>query len=208
MTLVPSCAPLVVLALLGSAALVVLLVLAAAVLLVLRRPAWAVRLSVGAAGVAAAYAAALGVAALAGPERTLPRGGWKVFCEIDCHLAYRVDDVFAAPGTGETTVVVRTLFDPKSIAPWRGDAPLTPNPRVAWLVDGTGRRFPLDRPLRPGESYATHLVFAPSREAKGLRLFLGTDGVPDALLLGHENAPGHGRVYFSLEPDRPSPPPA
>jgi hypothetical protein len=111
---------------------------------------------------------------------------------------------------------VRTWFDPSTIAPWRGNAPVTPNPRTAWIVDASGRRYPvsreatraaalaglpseaLDRPLRPGESFSTTLVFDVPTNAPHPRLFFGDPPGIERLVLGHENSPFHGKVLFDL----------
>ena len=65
-----------------------------------------------------------------------------------------------------------------------------------------GSSTPLDRALRPGESYSTTFAFHVSTGARGLRLFIGNTGGPEALLIGHENSPLHGKVYFALPAPR------
>src|SRR5262249_48954158 len=115
------------------------------------------------------------------PNRNLPYGQWKYFCEADCHIAYSIASVQMGNNLGSESslsqaygefVVVRlkTWFDEKSIAKFRGDASLTPNPRHVTLVDANGHQYlsvslkpgvlsgestPLSQPLRPGESYLT-----------------------------------------------------
>lgn len=169
------------------------------------------------------YLAILFGLAAASRERTLPLGGRKYFCEIDCHLAYSVAGVDRPAGPGGARdsvriVQVETWFDPSTIASFRGNAPLTPNPRRAFLIDGRGRRFEVSsgattalreklsrsvsftRTLRPGESYRTALVFDLPAGVTGLRLWLGdpTPGV-EQFLPGHENSFFHAGVYFDLE---------
>lgn len=213
---VPSLAPLVILALLGSAFLLVCAAVGAGVAAAARR--FPLAKGIGGAGlaVAAGYAVLLFGAALFSRERTLAPGEKKYFCEIDCHLAYDVAAA-AAPDPATRVVTVRTWFDPSTIASFRGNAPLRPNPRTVWLVDDAGRRYapseaatqawekmhggpstPLDRELRPGESYTTTFAFALPSDARGTRLFIGNTGGPEGLLIGHENSPLHGKVYFAL----------
>jgi hypothetical protein len=73
-------------------------------------------------------------------EIVMPAGGWKYFCEIDCHLAYSIAGAQTAgtigpemeqPAARGKFVVVRakTWFDPSTISPHRGDRSLTPNSR-------------------------------------------------------------------------------
>ena len=75
--------------------------------------------------------------ATAGAART---GSSKYFCEADCHIAYSIESVTEASTLGPETkpitaqgrfVIVRlkTWFDEYSIAPFRGNDPLTPDPR-------------------------------------------------------------------------------
>ena len=213
---VPSLAPFVILALLGTAFLLVCAALGAGVAAAARR--FRLAKGIGGAGlaVAAGYAALLFGAALLSRERTLAPGEKKYFCEIDCHLAYDVTAA-AAPDPATRVVTVRTWFDPSTIASFRGNGPLSPNPRTVWLVDEAGRRYapskaatqawekthgssstPLDRELRPGESYTTTFAFALPADARALRLFIGNTGGPEYLLIGHENSPLHGKIYFAL----------
>ncbi len=217
---VPALAPLAVLAFLGAALALVSAALGAAVSAAMRRFALAKWLALGACAVAAGYAALLLGAALFSRERTLAPGERKYFCEIDCHLAYDVAAA-AAPDPATRVVTVRTWFDPRTIASFRGDGPLSPNPRSVFLVDDAGRRYapspaataaweeahagsstPLDRALRPGESYSTTFAFQVPAGARGLRLFIGNTGGPEALLIGHENSPLHGKVYFAVPAPR------
>ncbi len=212
---VPPLAPLVLLAFLGAGFLIFCSAVAAAVALALRRRGLAKILGVGALAVAVAYGAFLGGAAVLSRERTLHPGEKKYFCEMDCHLAYSVAAT-AAPAGNLRVVTVRTWFDPSTIASFRGNAPLWPNPRTVYLVDRSGRRYapsdpatkawekthggstPLTRTLRPGESYATTFVFETPPAAQGLRLFLGDPLGPENLIIHHENSPFHAKTYFEL----------
>ena len=176
---------------------------------------------------AAAYAILLLGFSLTSRERVLEPGAKKYFCEIDCHLAYSLAAVEtaktlgAAPrtvtaGSRFVTVRVRTWFDPGTIASFRGNGPLSPNPRVAFLVDAAGRRYgvsaagtrayeetrgstvPFSRTLTPGASYETTLVFDAPEGAT--RLFVGDPEGVERLLIGHENSFFHRKIYFGLPP--------
>jgi hypothetical protein len=101
---------------------------------------------------------------------------------------------------------------------FRGDGLLTPNPRVVFVVDETGRRYgvspagqkaleesrgpstPLTRILRPGESYTTALVFDLPDGAQRPRLFLGDAPGIETFVVGHENSLFHRKIYFELPP--------
>jgi hypothetical protein len=161
-------------------------------------------------------------------ERILGRGETKYFCEIDCHLAYSVEQVELAqeiglpPGTvgasGHFTIVsLRTWFDETTIAPWRGrEIPLSPNPRTVYVEDAAGRRYqrspaaeealtasgrastPVTQPLRPGESYVTLLAFDLPTNVERPRLFVGTNPSVEFALIGHEMSPFHRRTWFSI----------
>jgi hypothetical protein len=165
----PEFAPFAALAFLGTAALLFVLVLAAAAAAALHKGRLA-KISGAAACVAAlAYGVVLLAVSAASRNHTLKIGGRKYFCEIDCHLAYRVAGFTSSPEGGlvRRTVSLQVWFDPKTTAPWRGNAPLRPNPRTAFLLDGRGRRYAapaealrvLARPLRPGESATASLDF-------------------------------------------------
>lgn len=224
----PAFAPFVVVAFLGTACLLFASIVGVAIALAFRKHQIARWLGTGGLLAGSGYAALLLGAAFLSRDRTLAPGEKKYFCEIDCHLAYSVvgastaktlgrpPQLVAASGTFQI-VTVRTWFDETTIASFRGYAPLTPNPRTAYLVDTAGRRFtfspagqkawedeygpttPLMKELRPGESYETTLVFDLIDGAANLRLFLGD--VPlgvESVLIGHENSPMHGKIYFAL----------
>ncbi len=216
---IPGLAPLVLLAFLGTALLLLLTGTGAAIAYAARRPILA--RSLGAAGFAAAvvYETLLLGASVVSRDRTLAAGEKKYFCETDCHLAYEIAGV-VSPSETTRAVTVRTWFDPSTIASARGNGPLTPNPRVVSLVDASGRRFepseaatrawervhgpstPLNRVLRPGESFTTTFVFEVPPGIREPRLFLGEPPGPENFLIGHENSPFHGKVYFALDPPR------
>ncbi len=206
----PELAPLVVLAFLGFAGLLLAAAVGACGALVFRRTRLAKWLAGGGLAVAAAYSGVLLAFSFSSEERVLNPGDRKYFCEIDCHLAYSVEGTTATAGPTETryAVSVKTWFDPNTIASFRGNAPLTPNPRAAFLVDEAGRRFPassaslapLSRALSPGESYVTTLDFDVPNGVRRLRLLLGVPPGVENALIGHENGPFHGKIYFALGP--------
>ena len=224
----PHFAPIVVLLFLGTALLIgfslLLLFYGAA-----RRSSFFARLGAGAAFMFAfGYLLLLSGVSFASSEKTLPAGGWKYFCEIDCHLAYSLIGAETAATLGPemqqisargkfVVVRVKTWFDPNTISAQRGNGPLTPNLRKVALVDDTGRSFapsaqsqtafarfgstsiPLTEPVRPGESYTTGLVFDIPKEARGLRLLITEDDPESRLVIGHENSFLHKKIYFGVE---------
>ena len=165
---------------------------------------------------------------LASEERTLAAGDWKYFCEVDCHLAYRVESVSTArtlgpadkPAAARGTfyiVALKTWFDERTISSWRPlNLALYPDPRALALVDAQGRVFelseagqrafatagqsgtPLTEALKPGESYTTTLVFDLPDDARAPRLLVTTVNARTFFLLGHENSFFHRKVYFQL----------
>lgn len=217
-------APIAVLALLGAAGLTCLLIAVAGFQALRGRRPVARRIGAWALAVPLLYAVVL--VALAGASRdvTVPPGGEKHFCEIDCHVAYALTAVESPaeldgrpPVNGRYLVVaLRSRFDPETVGPRRGNAQLFPNPRALRLVDRTGRRYappaegaadlasergaqpPLTQPLRPGESYVTRIVFDVPADAAGLRLLIVESDWPTRLLLGHETSPLHGKSYLAL----------
>jgi hypothetical protein len=212
---VPPLAPLVLLAFLGAGFLLFGLAVAAAISAAARRATLARQLAAAALSVAYAYAVLLFGVSAGSKDRTLPVGDRKVFCEIDCHLAYSIEAA-AAPSRSRLAVSVRAWFDPSTTASFRGNAPLTPNPRTVYLVDAAGRRLvpspaatkewegghgpsaPFDRPLRPGEESTTTFVFDVPADFREPRLFVGNPPGVESALIGHENSPGHGKAYFAL----------
>ncbi len=222
-------APVAVLGFLAAGLLLFGLLAASLVSLLVRKRRLATLLGAAGIAVAGAYLGVLLAFSFASREETLAKGGRKYFCEIDCHLAYSLEDVSRTRVLGVApqlvsangifhVVTIRTWFDPATTAPWRGDAPLTPNPRVVYVLDESGRRHDpsaagrralgesgggftaLTRPLRPGESYLTRFVFDLPEGAERLRLFLGDPPGIERLLIGHENSFFHGRIFFALGP--------
>jgi hypothetical protein len=173
---------------------------------------------------ATGYAALLFTVAFVSSDKTLPAGGWKYFCEADCHIAYTIDNVQTASTLGPeakpisaqgrfVVVRVKTWFDEHSIAPFRGNSPLIPDSRTVQLVDGRGRYYfplpqagavlrsdstPLTEPLRPGETYVSSFVFDLPADSRDARLLIADVDPVSRLLIDHENSPLHGKIYLAL----------
>lgn len=224
----PHFAPIVVMLFLGS---VLLLGMSFLVLFygAVRRSAFFAKVGSGAAvTIAVGYLLLLCGVSFASSEQTLPPGGWKYFCEIDCHLAYSLDGAQTASSLGPelqqvaargkfVIVRVKTWFDERTISAHRGNGPLTPNARKVLLVDDTGRSYepspegqfafassgksstPITQPLRPGESYTTDFAFDVPKEAGGLRLLITEDDPETRLIIGHENSLMHKKIYLGID---------
>ena len=200
---VPPLAPLVLLLFLGAGFVIFCCAIGAAIAAAARRRSLAQILAAAALTAGVVYGVLLLAASLVSRERTLASGEKKYFCEMDCHLAYSVDSVSAADGS--LSVGIRTWFDPGTIASFRGDGPLLPNPRAVFLVDDFGSRYPpststapLARALRPGESHLTTVSFDVPSRAGPLRLYVGDAPGLENLIVDHENSPFHARTYFAL----------
>jgi hypothetical protein len=223
----PHFAPIVVLLFLGAVFLTgvsVLILLFGAV----RRSKLFARIGAGGAlAIAGGYLFLLCGVSLASNEKVLPPGGWKYFCEIDCHIGYSVSGV-------QTTVVIgpeaqqvsaqgrfvlvrlKVWFDEHTISPNRGNGPLKPNRRRVLLVDEAGRYYErsssgeaelarlsgdqtsLDQALRPGQSFSRELVFDVPKGTRGLRLLITEDDPESRLIIGHENSFWHKKIYLGL----------
>lgn len=224
----PHFAPVVVLFFLGTIfaiGICFLVLLFAAV----RRSVFFAKLGGGAIlAIAAGYFILLAGVSFASSEEILPAGGWKYFCEIDCHIAYSLIGAQTADALGPelqqisahgkfVVLRVKTWFDERTISAHRGNGSLTPNSRRILLVDDAGRRFapspegqaavgrptrnstPLAQPLRPGESYVTDFVFDVARDAQKLRLLITEDDPETQLVIGHENSLLHKKIYFAVD---------
>jgi len=224
----PHFAPVVVLFFLGTIftiGICFLVLLYAAV----RRSAFFAKLGGGAIlAIAAVYFLLLTGVSFASSEEVLPAGGWKYFCEIDCHIAYSLISAQTTDALGPelqqisargkfVVLRVKTWFDERTISAHRGNGPLTPNGRRILLVDDAGRRFPpspegqaavgrltsnstlITQPLRPGESYMTDFVFDVARDAQKLRLLITEDDPETGLVIGHENSFLHKKIYFAVD---------
>ena len=204
----PEMAPLVFLTFLGAGAALAVLLLSCAAAAAFRR--WTLaKLAAGAAIlVAGLYTAGLLALSVHSEDKTLALRDRKYFCEVDCHLAYSVEDVRVATAASGNRwlVTLRAWFDRNTISAFRGDSPLGPSPRIAWVLDERGARYeippaalaPLEVPLRPGESAETRLVVRLPAAVRRPRLFVGDPPGLERLVPGHENSPGHGRIYFAL----------
>jgi len=200
-----------------------------------RRSSFFAKLGAGAAlAFAAGYFLLLSGVSIASSEEILPPGGWKYFCEIDCHIAYSLAGAQTAAALGPemqqitahgkfVIVRIKTLFDEHSISAHRGNGPLTPNRRMVVLVDDTGRSFepsaegqaalaglggtstPLTQALRPGESYLTDFVFDVPKDSRGLRLLITENDPETRLVIGHENSLLHKKIYFGIDGAPPLP---
>lgn len=207
---------------LGTLGLTALLAIAAVVLF-FRRRAWVPHTLLAMVVLLAGYAVVLGAFSRASYDRTVKRGDEKFFCDLDCHIAYSVQKVERAKAIGGAisqgefvVVTLRSHFDERTIAPWRGNGALRPDPPVLELVDGSGRHFPtslpgqrawekantsshsLSDPLRPGESYETTWVFEVPADSQSVRMYAGWHGFPEYLLIGDEASPGHRKTYFAF----------
>lgn len=175
----------------------------------------------GALGAGVLYLALMVVASLASHEQVIPAGAEKYFCELDCHLAYRVTAVAQVPnpsGDGPLwAVTLQTRFDEQTISPRRPrDATLTPSPRRLRLraSDGSLRpaltppelpsvgiidsSTPIDRALRPAESYLTTVWFRLPPDTRPDALLLEDDVIVSRFLIGNERSPLHAKILLAL----------
>ena len=173
------------------------------------------------------YAGAVLIFSFASSEKMLARGEEKLFCEIDCHLAYSLTEARQIKTIGAATsqvtasglftaVTTKTRFDEKTIGLHRGDGLLYPSSRVLMLVDDQGRKYtpstagqkaleasgaagtPLTTPLRPSESYTTTVVFDLSPDAKNPTLLINEGEWVTHFVIGHENSLLHKKTRFQI----------
>lgn len=208
---------------LAGIAMVVALAASSVLLFFSRRP-WARYPLWGIAAILAGYGVLMAIFSVVSYDRTLARGQEKYFCELDCHIAYSVQNVQRMKSIGDLNaqgefyvVTVRSRFDENTIAPWRGrERPLIPNGPTPTIVDSQGHKYSISSAgqsaweaahgpthsmlecLRPGESYETTRVFDVPAEAESLRLLLTASDVPSRALIGDEDSPGHGKTYLAL----------
>lgn len=228
MSLMPRFAPIVVLLFLGAVLACMLAAAALLYGLVRNQPAvkrWA---ALAILAIPAGYATLLLGASLTSRDKVLTPGGRKYFCEIDCHLAYSIDHVRTAKTLGNPAqperaagtfyvIALETWFDESTISPMRPrDALLYPNPRQVYIQDASGRKYapsgaaeralestgvastPLTRPLIPGQSYVTQLVFDLPDGVREPLLYVGDADPVSAFLIGHEESQLHHKIYFRL----------
>ncbi|MGI8918529.1 MAG: hypothetical protein ACR2H6_07990 [Pyrinomonadaceae bacterium] len=220
-------APLGALALLGTGFLFLLLALAFVLTLVKRKFRANKSVLVAGALIAAAYVGVLLIFSLKSSEQALARGQEKHFCEIDCHLAYSIVDVTDSKTLGAPpqqaiaagtfrSITIKTRFDENTISPNRGTGLLYPNSRVVTLIDEQGRKYlpssegqrvleqnrsagtAMTSPLRPGESYATTVVFDLPADARNPSLLINEGEWLTHFVIGHENSPFHKLTKFQL----------
>lgn len=208
---------------LGAAFLLLILMLAALALYFFRR-SWVRRVLTATVTLAVAYIGVLLAFSAFSREHTLAPGEEKYFCELDCHLAYSVQNVQRIKQIGDTiangefyAVTVRGRFDQTTTAPWRPrDVPVTPNPLTFALVDGHGDLVGVSHlgqkaweaahgaspslfsPLRPGESTSATMVFDAAPAMGNPRLLASFGVFPTQLLIGDENSLLHKKTYFAL----------
>lgn len=205
-----------------------LVVVATVVLLARGRRKIAVRVAGAGAAAATVYLATLLAFSFTSRDEVARGGQEKYFCSLDCHIAYSVPRSREARSLGEgggrtaargvfRVVTVAVRFDEDTICPRRPRGlALAPNPTRVRLVDGSGAslavdpsgqraleaaegtQIPLSRPLKPGESYRTELVFDVPPNAPDLRLLLTEDLPVTRFLIGHENSLFHGKVFLAL----------
>jgi uncharacterized membrane protein YozB (DUF420 family) len=194
-----------VLGFLGGAAALLLAIIVIAVAMASGHRRLARAMAVVAAVEVVLYAAMLIGYSSRSQESVLAVGQEKYFCEIDCHIAYAITGV-ERKGSA-VTVALRTRFDQRTIAPWRGDATLTPSPRVIEVTDASGHLYlphhsdgpELTTPLRPGQSYTTQYSFDVPADARDVRLLVLDAGVfPECVLIGNENSFLHSKTAFRL----------
>jgi hypothetical protein len=217
-------APVGVLGFLATGFLLVGLAIVLFVSLVLRKFSLARILFAGFSGIAVAYLGLMLLFSVGSSEKVLTRGQEKHFCELDCHLAYSVQDVRRAKTLGAAPdaktadgsfyiVTIKTRFDETTIGPRRGNGLIYPNPRAIAVVDESGRQYqpvqdlpeqsigtstPITTPLRPGEAYTTTLVFdLPSGINKPVLLINESDWITH-LIVGHENSLLHKKTSFQI----------
>lgn len=209
--------------LLGSIGCIVQLC-AASVLLFFARRNWSRYPLFGIVGVLVGYGILLVGFSLFSHDRTLARGEEKHFCELDCHVAYSIQDIQHAKSIGNTSAqgefviaTVRSRFDEQTIAPRRPhDAPLIPGPVAIAAVSPDGRRFQPSAAgqvawqelhghshsrmdcLRPAESYTTTVVFDLPLGLGSPRLLLTALHKPSVVLIGDEDSPWHRKTYLGL----------
>ena len=179
---------------------------AAVTLIAALRNKWSVARNAGiaAALVATGYVILLMGAGIAAGETTLARGAEKYICELDCHFAYKVVDVKREGSMARVTLQVG--FDRGTISERRDTAaPSAPGGRVIRLRDAYGTEYKvlatgdLKRPLRPGESYTTELVFDVDPKATGLVLYISDADLSKKVLIGSDNGLLRTPVGLQLE---------
>ena len=226
-------APIAALALLSVCGLIFVATVALVFSIVQRKSALAGAAVVAIMAIGVIYLGLLLVFSFRSGDKLLARGEEKYFCEMDCHLAYSITEVRETktledplnPGdalnrvTASGTfwlVTIRTRFDEKTVSLTRGNAPLSPNPRIVYVLDEHGNRYlpssegqrllvrsqdpgqPMSTPIRPAETYTTTVVFDLPVDVKNPTLLIQDDHPLTRLIVGHENSPFHKKIRFQL----------
>jgi hypothetical protein len=169
------------------------------------------------------HLAAMALAGAVVRDRTLPLGGEKKFCDVDCDLGFSVLDAtpgaevpgLAPPaGTRWWRVTVRVRSDAARARMYLGGG-------RAEVADERGRRYvpstvarerastdpgapnvardaALDVALDPGQSAEVRLVFALPSEVRSPRLLITSGAWPSYIAAGDENAWFHGKTWLAL----------
>ncbi|MDQ2936764.1 MAG: DUF4352 domain-containing protein [Acidobacteriota bacterium] len=182
---------------------------------------------VGMAAIAGVYLIIMLGFSFASNEKVLARGQEKHFCEIDCHLAYSISDVRQTKTLGEAAgqvaaggmfslITIKTRFDETTTSLNRGNGLLYPNSRVVAVIDESGKKYfpsaegqhalershaagsPLTDPLRPGDTYATTLVFDLPPDIRNPTLVIREGELVTHFVIGHENSPLHKTTRFQI----------
>ena len=197
-----------VLAFLGTVGATLLAAGAVIVFMLWRQAQWARLAAIAGVGVLGIYAAALFALSAVSPSTLIASGQRKVFCEIDCHVAF--DIVSPVERDGDTVrLTLREEFRRNSIGPRRGDAALTPGERRIALIDENGHRYlpdrshalqsaPLFAPMRPGEEHRAELRFAVPANVTLRGLLVETRDPIARVLLGHERSPFHAKALLDV----------
>ena len=174
------------------------------------------------------YAVTLVGVSLASRDRVRGRGEEKYFCELDCHLAYAVLDVHSAEALGDSVgappargrywvVSLRARFDSTTIASWRPrDVPVVPDTRELVVFDRAGRPYapataaqaameragaalsPLSKPLVPGQSAMTRVVFDLPADDQPSRVLLRDTELFHRIVIADEGSFLHGQASWGL----------
>jgi hypothetical protein len=190
-------------AFLAAGAAAACLVLVAAGAAVTRHP----RIALGTVALlllgAGVYGLLLFGASAASRESVLAVGAEKHLCALDCHLAYSVQSTDRTDGQLVTHLRVR--FDPETISPRRGDAPLAASTTAVCLLEGAGGcrpaaegSHPFTRSLRPGEAYTVTLTFDLTGAGTPVGLDVYDDFPADRLIIGHERSLGHRDALLAV----------
>jgi hypothetical protein len=140
------------------------------------------RLGIGAAVIAAGYAALLLAGPIVTPARPLPPGAELSFCGFDCHLHVSATSTRRAESL---EITLRFRSDAKR-------APEHPGSVRVRVVDASGREFAPASPVPDGELAAGHSVshtlrFDVPPDAEAPRVLLMWDGWIDYLVAGPQN---------------------